>query len=77
MMRIYVVLVISIGISVILGIYVFSEIKKTYDKKGTYTNKLLSVWYAMWAFHHVSLILASFYGVWSISIDKTLPGQEV
>ncbi|MEC4684178.1 MAG: isoprenylcysteine carboxylmethyltransferase family protein [Nitrospirota bacterium] len=61
----------SIGISVILGIYVFSEIKKTYDKKGTYTNKLLSLWFAMWAFHHIPLILASFYGVWPILIDKT------
>jgi protein-S-isoprenylcysteine O-methyltransferase Ste14 len=66
-----IVLYILIGISVILGIYVFSGIKKTYDKKGTYTNKLLSAWYAMWAFHHVSLMLASYYGVWSIPIDKT------
>ena len=54
-----------------LGIYVFSEIKKTYDKKGMFTNKLLSLWYAMWVFHHVPLVLASFYSVWSIPIDKT------
>jgi len=65
-------LYISTGISVILGIYVFSEIKKTYDKKGTYTNKLLTLWYTMWAFHHIPLMLASYYGVWSIPIDKTL-----
>jgi len=71
MMRIYVVLGISIGLSVILGIYVFSEIKKTYDKKGTYTNKLLSLWYTMWALHHVPLMLASFYGVWLLPADKT------
>ncbi len=65
------ILYISTGISVILGIYVFSGIKKTYDKKGTYTNKLLFLWYTMWAFHHVPLMLASYYGVWSIPIDKT------
>ncbi len=66
-----IVLYISIGISAMLGIYVFSGIKKTYDKKETYTNKLLLAWYAMWAFHHVPLMLASYYGVWSIPIDKT------
>jgi protein-S-isoprenylcysteine O-methyltransferase Ste14 len=66
------VLYISTGISVLLGIYVFSEIKKTYDKKGTYSNKLLSLWYTMWAFHHVPLMLASYYGVWSITMDKTV-----
>ncbi|NOX89084.1 MAG: isoprenylcysteine carboxylmethyltransferase family protein [Calditrichaeota bacterium] len=71
MMRIYVSLGISIGISAILGIYVFSEIKKTYKRKGTYSAKLLSAWFAMWAFHHIPLILSSFYGVWSIPIDKT------
>jgi len=70
-MWIYIGLGISTGISLILGIYVFSEIKKTYDKKGRYTNKLLSVWYIMWAFHHAPLILSSFYGVWLIPIDKT------
>lgn len=67
-----IVLYISIGISAILGIYVFSGIKKTYNKKGTYTDKLLSAWYAMWAFHHTPLILASYYGVWAIAIDKTV-----
>ncbi|NOY96393.1 MAG: isoprenylcysteine carboxylmethyltransferase family protein [Chlorobi bacterium] len=66
-----IVLYISIGISAILGIYVFSGIKKTYDKKGTYTNKLLSLWMIMWAFHHIPLMLASFYGVWPVPIDKT------
>ncbi len=59
------------GISVILGIFVFSGIKKTYNKKGTYTNKLLSLWFIMWAFHHIPLMLASFYGVWPVPIDKT------
>jgi len=65
------VLYILIGISLILGIYVFPGIKKTYSKKETYSNKLLSLWFAMWAFHHVPLILASFYGVWLIPINKT------
>ncbi len=62
---------ISIGMSVVLGIYVFSEIKKTYDKKEIYTNKLLSAWFVMWAFHHIPLMLSSFYGAWPIPIDKT------
>jgi len=70
-MRIYVVLSILIGIPVILGIYVFPGIKRTYDKKGTYTIKLLSAWYSMWAFHHISLALASFYGVWLVPVGKT------
>jgi len=66
-----VVLGMSLGISVILSMYVFPEIKKTYDNKGTYTDKLLSLWLAMWAFHHVPLMLSSLYGVWSLPIDKT------
>jgi len=66
-----IVLNILIGISVILGIFVFSGIKKAYSKKGVYTNKLLSLWFTMWAFHHIPLMLASYYGVWLISIDKT------
>jgi len=65
------VLYILTGISVLLGIYVFSGIKKTYDRKGTYTNRLLSLWFTMWAFHHVPLMLASYYGVWAIPIGKT------
>ncbi|NOY59616.1 MAG: isoprenylcysteine carboxylmethyltransferase family protein [Calditrichaeota bacterium] len=69
-MLIYAVLIILIGLSVVLGIYVFSEIKKTYDQNGVFTTKLLSLWYAMWAFHHVPLVLASIYGVWLIPIDK-------
>ncbi|NOX85853.1 MAG: isoprenylcysteine carboxylmethyltransferase family protein [Chlorobi bacterium] len=70
-MWIYIVLTGSISISVILGIYVFSGIKKTYDQKGTYSDKLLSLWFTMWAFHHIPLILSSLYGVWLIQIDKT------
>jgi len=66
------VLYILTAISALLGIYVFSGIKKTYNKKGTYSDKLLTLWFTMWAFHHVPLILASFYGVWTIPIDKTV-----
>jgi len=62
----------SISISVVLGIYVFSGIKKTYDKKGTYSNKLLSLWFTMWAFHHFPLMVSSFYGIWEIPINKTI-----
>ena len=62
---------ISLSIWIVLGIYVFSEIKKTYNKKGIFTNKLLISWYAMWAFHHIPLVLASLYAVWPIPIDRT------
>lgn len=62
---------ISLGIWVVLGLYVFSEIKKTYDRNRTYTNKLLSIWVVMWAFHHVPVVLASLCAVWLIPIDRT------
>lgn len=41
-MWLYVGLGVSIGIWIVLGIYVFSEIKKTCNKKGIFTNKLLN-----------------------------------
>jgi len=66
MMWLHIGLGVSIGIWIVLGIYVFTEIKKTYNKQEIFTNKLLS----MWAFHHVPLMLSSFYGVWSIPINK-------
>ncbi|NOZ76718.1 MAG: isoprenylcysteine carboxylmethyltransferase family protein [Euryarchaeota archaeon] len=63
---------ISIGIWVILGMYVFSAIKKTYDKGGTFTNDLLVIWYIMWGFHHLPVVLSSLYGVWQLPINRTL-----
>jgi len=65
-----IILYIPLSISGILGIYVFSGIKKTYDNKGTYTNLLLALWFSMWALHHIALILSAFYGVWPIRVDK-------
>ncbi|NOZ75744.1 MAG: isoprenylcysteine carboxylmethyltransferase family protein [FCB group bacterium] len=55
----------------IIGTYVFSGIRKTYDKKETFTNKLLFFWYVMWAFHHVPLMLASLYGIWLLPLNRT------
>ena len=43
MKLIYMAFGISIGVWIALAIYVFSEIKKTYGKKGTFTGRLLSV----------------------------------
>ncbi|GBE56500.1 hypothetical protein BMS3Bbin16_00708 [archaeon BMS3Bbin16] len=71
-MWLYVGLGVSIGIWIVLGIYVFSEIKKTYNKKGIFTNKLLISWYAMWAFHHIPVVFASFFGIWLIPVNRTL-----
>jgi len=68
----YVGLGISIGIWVVLGIYVFSEVKKTYERNDVFTNTLLNLWFLMWGFYHLAVILASLYGVWPIPIDRTL-----
>jgi len=72
MTGLYASLGISIGIWVVLGIYVFSEIKKTYGRDGLFTNKLLTLWFVMWGFYHLAVILSSLYAVWLIPIDKTL-----
>ena len=69
-MWLYIGLSVSIGIWVVLGIYVFSEIKKTYDRNGVFTNKLLNLWFVMWGFYHLAVILSSLYGLWLIPINK-------
>ena len=71
-MWLYVGMGVSIGIWIVLGIYVFSEIKKTYDKKGIFTNKLLNFWYAMWAFHHIPVFLAALTGIWLIPVNRAV-----
>jgi len=71
-MWLYIGLGVSTGIWVVLGIYVFSEIKKTYNKKGIFTDKLLNFWYAMWAFHHIPVVLASLFGIWLIPVNKAV-----
>ncbi len=67
-----IVLYILIAISMMLGVFVFAGIKKMYAKKGTYTNKLLALWFSMWAFHHIPLVLASFYNVMGIPVNKNI-----
>ncbi len=70
-MWLYTGLCVSLSIWIILGVYVFSEIKKTYDRAGVFTDKLLNTWFVMWAFHHVPVILSSLYGVWQIPINRS------
>ena len=71
MTGLYASLGISLAIWIVLALYVFSEIKKIYDKGEPYTTKLLTIWFVMWVFHHVPVVLASVYSVWSLPIDKT------
>ena len=70
MNRLYVVLVVLISLWIVIAVYVFWEIKKIYTKGKPYTNKLLTIWFGMWAFHHLAVILASIYHVWLVPIDK-------
>ncbi len=72
MMLLYMGMGISIVIWIILGIYVFFEVKETYNKKEIFTNKLLGSWYVMWAFHHIPVILASLFSVWLIPVNRTI-----
>jgi len=62
----------SIGMWIVLGLYVFPTIKRTYDKKGLFTNRLLTFWYAMWAFHHIPVAVASFAAIWLIPVNGNL-----
>lgn len=71
-MRLYTVLGVSTGLWIVLGAYVFYEIRGTYRRQGTFTNRLLAAWYVMWAFHHVPVVLASLRSVWAIPIDSRL-----
>ncbi len=66
----YIGLGISIGIWIVLAIYVFPEIKKTYDRKGVFTNRLLYSWYAMWGLHHFPLALAALLGIWLMPVNE-------
>jgi protein-S-isoprenylcysteine O-methyltransferase Ste14 len=70
MMWLYTGLCVSIGAWVISGLYVFSEIKKTYDRNGVFTSRLLGFWFVMWGFYHLAVILASLYGLWLIPINR-------
>ena len=67
----YAIIGVLIAVWAVLGVYVFSEIKKTYARNGTFTNKLLTLWFIIWVSHISATILSSLYGVWSIPIDGT------
>lgn len=66
----YTVLDVSVGAWIISGRYVFSEIKKTYDRGGVFTSKLLNLWFVMWGFYHLAVILSALYGLRLIPIDR-------
>ncbi|MFQ5822009.1 MAG: methyltransferase family protein [Candidatus Heimdallarchaeota archaeon] len=53
-----------------VGIYVFSQIKKTYNKGAVFPRKLLLIWFVMWGFHHLAVILSLIYAIWLIPIHK-------
>jgi len=63
---------VAIGIWVVLGVYVFSEIKKTYARGGTFSNKLLNLWFVIWGFYHLAVILSSLYGLWPLPVPQTV-----
>jgi len=71
-MWLYIGLSVSITVWITLGLYVFSEIEKVYKRNGIFSNRLLYAWYGMWVFHHIPVILASFFGVWLLPINRTL-----
>ncbi len=70
-MWLYIGLGVLIAIWVILGTYVFWEVKKTYAENGTFTNRLLTLWFIIWAAHISATVLSSLYGVWLVSMDRT------
>lgn len=72
MMRLFTAIGASLGIWMALAIYVFPEIRRTYQKKGTFTDRLLNLWYTMWAFHHIPVVLASWFAVGLIPVNRTV-----
>jgi len=54
----------------ILAIYVFGQVKKTYTKNGTFSNKLLNFWFTMWGVFFSALALSALYSMWQIPINK-------
>ncbi len=56
----------SVGVWAVLAVYVFSRIRDAYLRADRFPTKLLPLWYAMWAFHHVPVVLASLNGVWLV-----------
>ena len=59
-----------IGVFVILALYVFPVIRDAYDRGEPFPKRLLPLWYAMWAFHHVPVALASLAGVWPLPLSS-------
>jgi len=64
------VLSVSIGFWVVLGIFVFSQVKKTYARNGTFSNNLLFLWFVMWGMYHLAVVLSALLHVWRIPVDR-------
>ncbi len=67
----YTIIGILTAVWAVLAICVFRQVKKTYARNGTFTNKLLNWWFVMWGIYISAMVLSSWYGVWLIPIDKT------
>ena len=62
----------TLGVSVVLALYVFSGIRVAYARGELFPKSLLPVWYAMWGFHHLSVLLASLANVWPLPLSWRL-----
>jgi protein-S-isoprenylcysteine O-methyltransferase Ste14 len=62
---------VSIGVWVVLALYVFSEIRGAYDRGKRFPKKLLPVWYAMWGFHHLPVAVASITSAWLLPANPS------
>ncbi len=71
-MWLIVILWTSICIWIGLGVHVFSQIRRVYERKGIFTTKLLTLWFVMWGFYHLAVILSASLGLWPVPINSTL-----
>lgn len=69
-MRLNIILGISIAIWLILAAYVFAEVKKTYERDGLFSNRLLTLWFVMWGFFLLAVLLAALDSIWPLPIDS-------
>ncbi|MFV1958214.1 MAG: isoprenylcysteine carboxylmethyltransferase family protein [Planctomycetota bacterium] len=70
MMSLDLALGISVGSWVLLGLYVFSEVGRTYAGDGIFTTRLLALWFVMWGFYHLAVILSSLSGSWPLPLTR-------
>jgi protein-S-isoprenylcysteine O-methyltransferase Ste14 len=66
---------VSLGIWMVLALYVFSEVGDAYDRGKRFPKRLLPLWYTMWAFHHSAVAVASIVGVWWLPANSLAAGS--